>query len=44
MDDFGVTYIIDSNFGKFYQENNSLLPNWWKSALIVEDMENWGIG
>jgi Rad3-related DNA helicase len=34
-DDFSVCYIIDSNFGKFYQENHQLFPKWWKEALEV---------
>lgn len=36
-DDFGVTYILDSNFGRLWSEVNHLFPFWLREALIVYD-------
>ena len=33
-DDWGVTYIIDSNFGWFYGKNERLFPGWFKQGLV----------
>jgi len=32
-DDFGITYILDSNFGWFYSQNKRTFPKWWRDAL-----------
>jgi len=32
-EDYGVTYILDSNFGWFYNQNKNTFPRWWRDAL-----------
>ncbi len=33
LDDFGITYILDSSFQKLYTKNSRLFPQWWKEAV-----------
>lgn len=32
--DWGITYILDSDFNRLYSEYTELFPGWWKVALI----------
>jgi Rad3-related DNA helicase len=32
--DWGETYIFDSDFVRFYRSNEQLFPNWWKKSLV----------
>jgi Rad3-related DNA helicase len=32
--DYGVTYILDEDFKRFFRMNESLLPNWFREAVI----------
>ena len=33
--DYAVTYILDSQFEKIYNEHRDLFPKWWKEAVIM---------
>jgi Rad3-related DNA helicase len=32
--DFATTYILDSDFMRFAENNYKLLPDWWKAAVV----------
>ena len=33
--DHCITYILDSDFGKFYNKNSHLFPKWYSDAIII---------
>jgi Rad3-related DNA helicase len=35
MTDYGVTYIIDSNFMFLFRQNHDLFPEWWVNAMVI---------
>lgn len=35
MTDYGVTYIIDSNFMFLFKQNHDLFPEWWVNAMVI---------
>jgi Rad3-related DNA helicase len=35
-DDWGFTYILDSNFGFLYKQMKNRVPVWWKDALDIQ--------
>jgi Rad3-related DNA helicase len=37
VDDYGVTYIIDSNFGRLLNQNMNMFPSWFLDSLIVSN-------
>jgi len=37
-DDKCVSYILDASFERWYEQWRRLLPEWWREALIVEDV------
>ena len=42
VDDWCETWILDQNFGKFYQQNKGLFPEWWREGferVHVRDFE-----
>jgi Rad3-related DNA helicase len=34
-DDYCDTYVLDANFARFYAENKSMFPAYWKQAVIL---------
>lgn len=32
--DYGINYILDAQFNRFYADNRSVFPNWWKDSVI----------
>jgi ATP-dependent DNA helicase DinG len=34
MDDWGITYILDSDFGRLYEKQNWMFPKWFKDAVV----------
>ena len=34
--DFASTFILDSNFTKFVERSESILPTWWLDAIQME--------
>lgn len=37
-----TSYILDTGFRKLYQSNRSLFPQWWRDAIIWEDVAKKG--
>ena len=37
-DDKCISYILDVSFERWYEQWRRLLPDWWREALIVEDV------
>ena len=35
--DYATTYILDSEFMNYAENNYYLLPNWWKEAVVSPD-------
>lgn len=35
VDDWAITYILDSNFRRLYEDNPELFPEWFKEALVM---------
>lgn len=35
VDDYGVTYILDKQFRRVYDEHRSMFPKWWSEALVM---------
>jgi Rad3-related DNA helicase len=36
VDDYGITYILDSDFKFFAYHNGEMLPDWFTEAIIYE--------
>lgn len=34
LDDYGVTYVVDSSFRRLYTQSQELFPQYWKDSLI----------
>lgn len=34
-DDYAITYVLDEQFGKVYNENRSMFPPWFKEAVVM---------
>jgi Rad3-related DNA helicase len=37
-DDWGITYILDANFGWFMKGNKHLFPQWWMDAVEARSL------
>jgi Rad3-related DNA helicase len=37
VDDHGVTYIIDSNFGRLLSQNIDMFPSWFTDSLVISN-------
>ena len=37
-DDKCTSYILDASFERWYEQWRKLLPEWWRAALVVEDV------
>lgn len=41
-EDFGVNYILDSNFPYFFRNNIQIFPKWWKDSItIIKKEHSW---
>ena len=38
-DDHCDSYILDANFERFYGQNKSMFPPWWREAVVMSNCE-----